>query len=423
MRAGATPRRRRLPRHLLDAGPAGRTAHARRTVAITGPIATAWLAAVEAVLPQATRTIARKRLATAHTRRVTMAPGSVHAEVRQASYRNQLVGIRVPEVTEEEWARLLDVAAAHARWLAALAAGELPEELAAALVEAGLVPSGEALTADCTCRSGPGMCVHAAIAGQVAAVALSAEPGGMLVLRGMLPERVRERIVRRLPGSHAVEATRDPAGIDWNALVLGLAGALPAPPGPPSAPRAPAPLPAPPATSGLTADDLQALAADAAERAHGLLVAGGDGGLGLDADADLGRRVAAMPPARLRRLAEHSGADEAELSALAEAWRTGGSGGVAALRRSWHATPHALEPGIAALAAAGGDSVTWRMNRVIAGDGLSELALGRDALWYLLTRARRGIPLRLAAPGHSDPAVLLGGPEPDARAAEQLRLL
>jgi uncharacterized Zn finger protein len=426
-------RRRRLPRHLLEPGAGGRQARAPRRGAVEGPIAEAWLAAVESVLAPATRTIARRRLATAHTRRATLMPGSVRVEIRQTSYRNHIVSIRIPEVDESGWDALIAAAAVHGRWLAALAAGELPDDLAGALVDAGIIPGGETLRSECTCRTEVGLCVHAAIAAHVVAAALTAEPAGILTLRGMAGERLRERVERQLPGNRATSAARDPATMDWNALVLGPQAPLPEPLDLPAHAERPATLPAPPPASGVRSDELDALAADAAARAFGLLTGSGDGdgGLDLDADADLARRAAGMSPGELTALAGRTQSSEEELTALASAWRIGGAGAVAALCRPWRALPRTLEPGIEALQGIVDGDVSWRLNRVTGPDGRIELALGRDGLWYLLRRERRSASAFLDAPGAADPLLLTGGqpqPRPQTEGppdavAEQLRLL
>ena len=293
-------RRRRLPRHLLDVSAGGTTAPAPRGTRVAGPVAEAWLAAVEAALAPPTRVVARKRLASAHIGRVALTPGSVRAEVRQDSYRTQVVEVRMPEVDGDTFEALLAVTARHARWLAALAAGDLPDDLAGALLEAGLAPSGADLVAGCSCRSLPGMCLHAGIAGHVAARALSAQPAGILLLRGLDADRVRERIIARLPGGNADGTTRDLAEVDWNPNILGSLGPPPEPLSLPARSGRPAPVPPPPAGSRLDAGDLEALAADAAGRALDLLVAGGGGGLDLSLAADLARRAGALVGAALR---------------------------------------------------------------------------------------------------------------------------
>ncbi|HET9051769.1 MAG TPA: hypothetical protein VFO60_08700, partial [Candidatus Dormibacteraeota bacterium] len=267
-------------------------------------MALAWLDAVEAPLAPAVRTIVRRRLARAQTRRVTFAAGSVLAEIRQPSYRSHIATIRVPIAGEAVWEALLGAAAHHARWLASLAVGDLgDEDLAAALVDAGLVPPGLELSAQCTCRSEVRLCVHAALAAHVAARVLTAEPARMLVVRGITLDRIRGRIADRLPGPAGTD-TVDPAAIDWDALVTADVAPFPPPPRPPLAPGRAVPAPEPPPSAGFGADDVVALAEDAAARALEVLVDGGEGALDLDVDADLARRVAQLPPGGVLALAD-----------------------------------------------------------------------------------------------------------------------
>ena len=280
----------------------------------------------------ATRHTARRRMASARTRGVTLLPGSVRAEVRQESFNNQIVEIRVPAADAAVVEALLDTAASRGRWLAALAAGELPDDLAEVLLAAGLAPPAEGLTAQCSCRSLPGLCVHAGIAAAVAARVLGGDPGALLVLRGLRRERLRELVARRLPGGGRADGVLDPAAIDWDSLVLAPAAPLPEPPGLAGAAADPA-YPPLPAGSGLEPGEAEGLAADAAARARELLAHGGSAALDLDADADLGRRAAGLGGARLADLARRGHSDPQELAALAQAWRVAGAGGVSALRR------------------------------------------------------------------------------------------
>ena len=393
---------------------------APRTGGVAGPAATAWLEAVEAALPPVTRTTSRRRLASVRTRGVTLMPGSVRAEVRQEGMHNQLCELRIPEPDDATLEHLLELSARHGRWLAALALGELPDDLAEVLLPEGLAPRPASLTAQCSCRSVPGMCVHAGIAGNVVARMLTQAPEQLLVIRGMGPDRIRDRIVRRLPGGKDSGGLLDPSTIAWDELVMAPAVRLPVAPAPGDVEEPPGPFPTPPHGHGIEPGDLEELAADAAARARELLHDGGDGGLGLDTDSDLARR-AARAAGGTDALAARLGMDPAELDALADAWLLGGPGAVGALRRPWYATPRALEEGVAAMRERTRGRPVARMNRVLSEDERIELALGRDGLWYRIHRASMFAPEALVGPGTADVRELLA--EPSGDPAEQLRLL
>src|ERR1700730_6493840 len=89
-------RRRRFPRYLRDTATPRRKAAASGTTRIAGPVAEAWLGAVEAALATPARALARRRLTSAHIGQVKLAPGSARIEVRQEAYHRQVVDILMP---------------------------------------------------------------------------------------------------------------------------------------------------------------------------------------------------------------------------------------------------------------------------------------------------------------------------------------
>jgi len=85
-------------------------------------------------------------------------------------------------------------------------------------------------------------------------------------------------------------------------------------------------LPAdPPAEAGIDGHSLSALAADAALRAHQLLLGEGDGSLALDRDADLARRASeVIGSPEFEVLARRVGVSGRDLLRRALAWQYGG---------------------------------------------------------------------------------------------------
>lgn len=177
---------------------------------------------------------------------------------------------------------------------------------------------------------------------------------------------------------------------------------------PPAHPGDPVPLAVdPPATSGLSRDDLAALAADTASRAWELSTGDGDGGLTLGFDDDLARRGAALLDAEasggkaLERLARRAGLSAPRLLRRASAWQQAGRDGVAVLDDVWTPPAERMEEGRIALSSAAGAAVTIRHNRATVLRGSTQLRFGRDQRWYRFARTSGGW-------------ALVDGPAPDA---------
>jgi hypothetical protein len=182
---------------------------------------------------------------------------------------------------------------------------------------------------------------------------------------------------------------------------------------PPSRPGHPAPLPVdPPSSRGGLREDLVALASDAATRAWELAVGlSSDGGLGLDADADLARRAArALGTPAFATLGARCQADGRDLARTGLAWRYGGTAGLGLLNTEWDPATDApdaadlLKAAQVALEDATGQSATITRNRVAA--GRAQLRLGHDLLWY--PYAMPEDDWEPAGPPHPDPVRAVG---------------
>ena len=167
---------------------------------------------------------------------------------------------------------------------------------------------------------------------------------------------------------------------------------LPPLPLPPSQPGRPAVLATdPPAASGLTAEMLRSLAADAASRAFDLAHGGEPEATCLDLTMreDLARRAAALAASSgsslgpLTKMAGRAGLSSRELFRWALAWEAGGREGLFVLTESWEPPPDAVAAG---KALAGTGATAWR-NRVSRGE--RQLRLGRDGRWYPYRRSGR----------------------------------
>lgn len=274
-------------------------------------------------------------------------PGVVRAGVQGSRAKPYSVTVRVRAFDADEWGRVLDVVAAQLGRSAALLDGELPPELVQDVAAAGLdlLPGPGEVQPRCSCPDWADPCKHSAAVCYLVADELDADPFALLRLRGRDRDQVlaalRARRSRPGAGSATAPAARPvDAGLRARDALLRPVAELPSIPLPPGRPGRPAVLSVePPPGSGITADDLVDVAADAIRRAWQLATGDGDGGVGLDRDADLARRAADLldgraPAPRLASLARAAGLPVRELTSWAVAWRVGGSGGLAALRET-----------------------------------------------------------------------------------------
>ncbi|TNC29026.1 SWIM zinc finger family protein [Amycolatopsis alkalitolerans] len=323
------------------------------------------------------RTYARKGRVSA----LDVTAGEVRAFVQGSRSVPYRVKVRCRKFSGDEWSALLDKIGQQVGYMAALLDGELPPELAAAV---DLLPGPGDLTPRCSCPDSADPCKHAAAVCYLVADEVDADPFVLFLLRG----RGREPVLGQLRArrSRAKVVVEEP-GLTPKEAFARKPSALPARPPAPPEPGHPAALGEPPAGSGLRAEVLSSLAADAAVRALDLLT-GGDSAP-LTREEDLARRGSSEVP-----------------EAWVAAWRRAGRGGLAALRESWQPPRAALYEARSELDDADlpGETRIWR-NRLTRGE--IQLRLGKDHLWYLFRQGAHGwLPV---SPGARSPLDVLSG--------------
>jgi uncharacterized Zn finger protein len=399
----------------------------------------AWTAAVEEVWPEDEPL--RRGRAFARSGRlgpVTVAPGSVHAEsfTGDAAHATRIT-LRV--LSDAEWDRLCERLADRTGPAAALLEGALPAELAEAAEDAGLplLPDHGDLDADCGCGAPEHPCAHAIGLAVQTAWLLDRDPWLLPLLRGRTREALRDdlkselllRAMTAITGEGQDGTTgQEDAGADVaeeppaaEEPFTGEPDEEPFPEEPPEpdgrAPRSNRaayardrsplpglpPLPGPPAggqepATGIEADPLDRLVADAAVRARELLAylhGAGDDGPPPPPDEwqDTVRLAATHPDARARDRLRQAVADRAaerglelDVDVLAEAWRTGGAAGLEVLEHPW--TPGQRETARARTALAEAWSPDEEPPLVVEDNRFTfearglQLRLGRDGRWY-----------------------------------------
>ncbi|MFI9289553.1 hypothetical protein [Streptomyces werraensis] len=391
-----------------------------------------WTEAVEDVWPE--EGPLKKGRSFARTGRIgpiTVSPGRVAAEVYggEETYRTRLT---LTVLDDDEWDLLWQKTADRPAETEALLAGDLPEDLLEAVEDARvrMLPGYGDLDADCDCDALDHPCPHATALAYQLSWLLDTDPWLLLLIRGRDAEEAVEELksallLRALAGDdeeddepYDEEAGDGTAGgtaetpddsLQRAAYARPAAAALPALP----------PLPEPPAApeeplTGIEADPLDRLAADAALRARELLAyAHGFGAAPpepLDVWQDTVRLAATHPdPRAAERLRTCSGRPAEDLDRAAAAWRTGGRAALDVLEHPW--TPPEQQTARARTALA----TAWEAEELppvdvdgnhwtLTGRGL-QLRLGRDGRWYPYRR-RDGLWWP-AGPPSADPAEAL----------------
>lgn len=301
----------------------------------------------------------------------------------------------MPELSEEQWVRFLDLVVERAGHLAALLDREMPphlvEDASAAGVE--LLPGVGDLEPECDCDAWD-HCGHTAALCHQMARLLDEDPFVLLLLRGRGKHALLDALQLRTTVSGMAET---PHGVD--AVEAWAAGAvlppLPAPPLLPDAPGRPPSFdtdaaPAP----GIDPVALAYLAAQTATEAHRLLaeaLRGKPFGLVDEAELEFGQdvvRLAAGAPegSVADRLADGSGRGRDGLARAVRAWHHGGTRGLSLLDEEWQVEGTALARARAALEEAWDEEDRPVLRRegnrwTVQGEGV-QLRLGREGSWW-----------------------------------------
>ncbi len=263
-------------------------------------------------------------------------------DTRRRPWTAQL-GVRA--LSDADWIRLIDEIATRPAVSAQLLTGSIPAEVAAIASDLGVplqLGKGD-LGPDCSCPDWHEPCKHVfALCARLVEM-IEADPWLYLLLRGMDRQRfldaLREQREKR-SGASAGPTSHEPRGADPG---MAAAAAHRSSPGPIPGPHRRTPLVAgvpvallqePPLDSGVRAEDLQRLVADAAQRALGLLTDEAVSGLRLDPRDDAIRMVAAADgttAALSARVCEVFNMDAEELTRAVAAWNVGGEPGLRAI--------------------------------------------------------------------------------------------
>jgi hypothetical protein len=363
---------------------------------------------------------------------VTVRPGRVTAVVRDQGGVAHRADVLVPELSEAQWGRFLDLAVERSGHLAALLDGELSSHLIedAAVGGIDLLPSLGDLEPECDCGVWD-HCGHTAALCHQAARLLDEDPFVLLLMRGLGKSAFLEQLHLRsaAPG----EEPADSAGVDaveaWAASdILPPLPALPhlpdAPGEPPSFEAESAPAP------GIDPAALRHLARRAAVEAHRRLAQALHGSgeeqaaaRALTARQDAVRLAdATAPDAVADRLAEGSGRGRDGLETAVRAWHLGGAAALAVLDEKWQVEAVALARARVALDQAWEteerpsfrtDGNHW----TVTGEGV-QLRLDREGHWW--PYRQEGHHWAPVGPADRDPAAALAAARSNPKVSPQL---
>ncbi|MFI8203517.1 SWIM zinc finger family protein [Streptomyces sp. NPDC085937] len=397
-----------------------------------------WTAAVEDVWPEQQPLKQGRSLArSGRTGPLTVSPGRVDARTEEGE-RTCTTRLTLTVLDDDAWDALWEKAADRPAETEALLAGELPEDLLEAVEDARvrMLPGYGDLDADCDCDTLGHPCPHAIALAYQLSWLLDDDPWLLPLIRGRSTQQAVEDLksallLRALAGDDADDPD-DPDDLDDAYDVLGSEPSAPAGTPDPDAyaaqraayarpatalPALP-PLPEPPTVpeeplTGIEADPLDRLAADAAVRARELLahLHGFDAAPPepLDEWQDTVRLAATHPdPRAVERLRAGCGRPADELDRAVAAWHTGGRTALEVLERSWIPTGQQTARARTALAVGWADELPrididgnhW----TVTGRGL-QLRLGHDGRWY--PYRRRDAVWWPVGPSHGDPAEAL----------------
>ncbi|MCT2594425.1 SWIM zinc finger family protein [Streptomyces sp. N2-109] len=134
-----------------------------------------------------------------HVAAITVTPGRITAAVHGSRPRPYRTGIRLRELSDQEWDAFLGAVAAQPAHIAALLDNDMPRTLAEAAETAGvrLLPAQGELVPHCSCPDHGEPCKHAAALCYQAARFLDADPFVLLLLRGRGETELLDELRRR----------------------------------------------------------------------------------------------------------------------------------------------------------------------------------------------------------------------------------
>jgi uncharacterized Zn finger protein len=171
-----------------------------------------WIAAVESVGWGGRLTRGRSYARGGAVTKLDITPGKISASVQGSQPKPYRISISVPQLSNAIWERAIDAMAEQALFSAKLLAGEMPQEIEEAFVQAGvkLFPSSAAeLVNTCSCPDPVRPCKHIAAVYYLTGERFDEDPFLFFELRGRGREQVMKALRARRADDTPVVAVAD----------------------------------------------------------------------------------------------------------------------------------------------------------------------------------------------------------------------
>lgn len=158
---------------------------------------------------------------------IDLEPGRVRAKVQGSRPAPYKVNLEIAPLKNEQWERAIDAMAQQAIFAAKLLAGEMPQNIEEAFVEAGvpLFPQSSAdIVTDCSCPDYANPCKHIAAVYYLLGERFDDDPFLIFQLRGHTRDQVIEALRARRAAAIPDTAERAPATGDTVPLLADLLG-------------------------------------------------------------------------------------------------------------------------------------------------------------------------------------------------------
>jgi uncharacterized Zn finger protein len=166
-----------------------------------------WIAALERLVDSGRLTRGRSYARKGQVLSIDETKDGIAARVQGSQRTPYKIKIKISQLTDSEWDKVIDALAEQAIFSAQLLAGEMPQDIEQAFEKAkvSLFPSKRGdLTTDCSCPDYSNPCKHIAAAHYILGERFDEDPFLIFRLRGRTQEQVMQELRKRRAGEDEV---------------------------------------------------------------------------------------------------------------------------------------------------------------------------------------------------------------------------